>query len=62
MPIRVEPDAVIERLARAPEPPLIAIDGLPCSGKSTLAERIAATRAAIGRPTENIEALLDEID
>jgi hypothetical protein len=32
---------VVERLARPPGPPLIAIDGLPCSGKSTLAETIA---------------------
>lgn len=33
-------DDVVERLGRALTPPLVAIDGLPCSGKSTLAERI----------------------
>jgi uridine kinase len=27
-------------LTRPPDPPLIAIDGLPCSGKSTLADKI----------------------
>ena len=32
---------VVERLARPPDPPLIAIDGLPCAGKSTLAETLA---------------------
>src|SRR5262249_50726518 len=32
---------VVERLARPPHPPLIAIDGLPCSGKSTLTETLA---------------------
>ena len=40
MSLRADADEVIARLARAPEPPLIAIDGLPCSGKSTLAERL----------------------
>jgi uridine kinase len=33
-------DEVVARLADLPAPTLIAIDGLPCSGKSTLAERI----------------------
>lgn len=42
MPLRVTPDEVVSRLARTLEPPLVAIDGLPCSGKSTLAERIQA--------------------
>ena len=31
---------VIAAIEDAPTPPLIAIDGLPCSGKSTLVERL----------------------
>lgn len=41
MAFRMTVAEVVERLARPPDPPLIAIDGLPCSGKSTLAETIA---------------------
>jgi uridine kinase len=33
---------LLARLALPLEPPLIAIDGLPCAGKSTLVERIQA--------------------
>jgi uridine kinase len=40
MPLRATPDEVIIRLAQPFSPPLIAIDGLPCSRKSTLANKI----------------------
>ena len=37
MPERVTVDEAIRRAERGVQPPVIAIDGLPCSGKSTLA-------------------------
>jgi uridine kinase len=42
MAIRVGPEDVVKRLGQVPRPSLIAIDGLPCSGKSTGAEAIQA--------------------
>ena len=39
---RVTAEEVVARLSRMVDPPLIAIDGLPCSGKSTLAEQLQA--------------------
>src|SRR5262245_3195952 len=39
---RMTADEVVERLARPLDPPLVAVDGLPCSGKTTLADRLAA--------------------
>jgi uridine kinase len=38
MPARVSIDDVIARIARGVYPPLIAVDGLPCAGKTTLVE------------------------
>jgi len=35
-------EEAIERLAQRPDPPLVAVDGLPCSGKSTLADALVA--------------------
>jgi uridine kinase len=40
VPPRVSVDDVLGRVARGIDPPLIAIDGLPCSGKSTLADTL----------------------
>ena len=37
---RVTAEEVLERAAGSIDPPLVAIDGLPCSGKTTLAERL----------------------
>jgi uridine kinase len=37
---RVTAEEVLERAAGSIDPPLVAIDGLPCSGKSTLAGRL----------------------
>ena len=42
VPLRVTVDEVVARLAELAAPTLIAIDGLPCSGKSTLADKIQA--------------------
>jgi uridine kinase len=42
MPLRVTAEEVVARLARTLHPPLIAIDGLSCSGKSTLADQLQA--------------------
>ena len=40
MAVRATSDEVVARLADLPAATLIAIDGLPCSGKSTLADKI----------------------
>ena len=42
MPRRSDICEVITRVAKGVHPPLIAIDGLPCSGKSTLVENLQA--------------------
>jgi len=42
VPLRLTADDVVARLADLPAATLIAIDGLPCSGKSTLADKIQA--------------------
>ena len=34
-------EEAITAIESGPKPPLIAIDGLPCSGKSTLVERLS---------------------
>src|ERR1041385_8989545 len=40
MSIRLSADEVVARLAQPNEQSLVAIDGLPCAGKSTLVEKI----------------------
>lgn len=40
MAARVTTEEAIARVIRGVEPPLIGIDGLPCSGKSTLVNRL----------------------
>jgi uridine kinase len=42
MPALVSFDAVVSRVREGVDPPLIGIDGLPVSGKSTLAERLVS--------------------
>lgn len=41
MPERTTVEHLIARLKRGIDPPLLAIDGLPCAGKSTLVQRLA---------------------
>ena len=40
MPERVSVEEAITRVSREVQPPLIAIDGLPCSGKGTLVTKL----------------------
>lgn len=42
MPLPVAFDEVVSRVRAGVSPPLVAIDGLPVSGKSTLAERLCS--------------------
>jgi len=38
---RVTIEQVVAAIERGPKPPLVAIDGLPCSGKTTLVEQLS---------------------
>jgi hypothetical protein len=40
MPERVSVEQVVTRVSKGVQPPLIAIDGLPCSGKGTLVDSL----------------------
>jgi uridine kinase len=40
MPQRVSVEEAITRVSKGVRPPLIAIDGLPCSGKGTLVDKL----------------------
>jgi len=40
MPERVSVEEVVRRVSKGVQPPLIAIDGLPCSGKGTLVTKL----------------------
>jgi uridine kinase len=40
MPERVSVEEVVTRVSKGVQPPLIAIDGLPCSGKGTLVTKL----------------------
>jgi uridine kinase len=40
MPERVSVEEVVTRVSKGVQPPLIAIDGLPCSGKGTLVDKL----------------------
>ena len=40
MPERVSVEEVVTRISKRVPPPLIAIDGLPCSGKGTLVDKL----------------------
>jgi uridine kinase len=40
MPKRASVEKAVTRVAQGVQPPLIAIDGLPCSGKGTLVAKL----------------------